>query len=69
VGELQARLGWFATYGVRECWLVHQDEQTVEIVTCVGGDIGRRQTFGAHVAMHSDVLPDRRESLTSVLAE
>lgn len=28
IGTLQERIDWFSRYGVRECWLVHQDART-----------------------------------------
>ena len=32
IGTLDERIAWFAQYGVRECWLVHQDARTVEVL-------------------------------------
>jgi Uma2 family endonuclease len=69
VGELAERLDWFAAYGVRECWLIHQEERTVEIFKWTDGTISRRQMFGALVPMHSEVLPDWQETFASVLME
>jgi len=69
VGEVRERLDWFAAYGVRECWLVHQDENTVEVLTFADGAIRERRTGGALTPIRSEVLPDWHETLASVLME
>ena len=69
IGELSERLAWFGAYGIRECWLVHQEEETVEVVTFAAGSITERRTFGRLTPMRSEVLPDWQETLASVLRE
>lgn len=57
IGTLGERLGWFATYGVRECWVVHQLSAWVEVVAFAEGQVGSRQRFAAAERVESRVLP------------
>lgn len=57
IGRLGERLGWFATYGVRECWVVHQLSAWVEVVAFADGQIGSRRRFAAGERVESRVLP------------
>jgi Uma2 family endonuclease len=67
IGELRERLGWFATYGVRECWLLHQDDRVVEVVELAGGQVANRRRFAEDAAIESALLPDWHETLAGVL--
>ena len=58
IGELDERIRWFAQYGVRECWLVHQMTEEIEILQ-LGGGI-KRKTFRNLQSLESTVLPDFR---------
>lgn len=69
VGKLDERLGWFAQYGARECWLVRQQEREVEVVSFARGQIERRVTFGAQAPIRSNVLPDFAESFESIVED
>lgn len=56
IGRLDERVGWFARYGVRECWLV--DLKVREVAVLVLGPDGvkeRRLSVGAD-RLQSDVL-------------
>jgi Uma2 family endonuclease len=57
IGRLGERLGWFAAYGVRECWVVHQLSAYVEVVEFAGGQIAARRRFAADERVGSRVLP------------
>lgn len=57
IGRLDERLGWFATYGVRECWVVHQLSTHVDVLDFGGGHITARRRFGASERIESLVLP------------
>ena len=57
IGRLDERLGWFATYGVRECWVVHQLSTHVDVLDLGGGHITARRRFGAGERLESRVLP------------
>jgi Uma2 family endonuclease len=59
VGQLDERLRWFAQYGVRECWLVHQITREIEIVHVEVG-VSRRRTFRNLQPIESIVLPEFR---------
>ncbi len=69
IGQLHERIDWFAGYGVRECWLVHQDENAVEILSLARGTVSERTWFGADTEIRSGVLPGWHATLASVLAE
>ena len=57
IGELEERLGWFATYGVRECWLVHQLSAAVEVLRFAEGVTVEHRRFEAGQRIESTVLP------------
>jgi Uma2 family endonuclease len=67
VGEIDERLGWFATYGVRECWLIHQQERAIEILTFHDGAVYSRRRFEPAEVVQSTVLPDFSEAPTEIL--
>lgn len=58
IGQLNERIGWFTHYGVRECWLVHQITQEIEILQLKGRTT--RKTFRHLQPLESTVLPDFR---------
>lgn len=55
IGELDQRIRWFAEYGVRECWLVHQLSKEVEVLQLSGAKA--RRTFRGLQPIESTVLP------------
>jgi Uma2 family endonuclease len=57
IGKLDERLEWFARYGVRECWLVHQLSAEVHVLRFAEGRIAERRRFGADERIESTVLP------------
>ena len=67
VGELSERLGWFAAYGVRECWLLHQDARLVEVLEFDSGRILDRRRYQERAVIESHVLPGWHHSLADVL--
>jgi Uma2 family endonuclease len=56
IGSLEERLEWFATYGVRECWLVHVPGTRVEVIRFERGVI-LSTVFGPTDPIRSSVLP------------
>lgn len=64
IGQLDERIGWFARYGVRECWLADQIEKHIVVLklSLRRGVVGRK-AFSGSQAIVSDVLP-----LTTVTA-
>jgi Uma2 family endonuclease len=67
IGALDERLEWFGRYGVRECWLVHQAIQEIEVVQFAGGEFESRRFFGGHEIVRSTVLPQFDRSVASIL--
>ena len=63
VGVVEERLRWFARYAVRECWLVHQPDDVIEVIRFGNGAIERRSLFGATHRIESVVLPDFQGTL------
>src|SRR3954470_17315866 len=56
IGTVDERLAWFASYGVRECWLVHLPGSRIEIVDFAGG-VAVPTMYGPIDAIRSSVLP------------
>jgi Uma2 family endonuclease len=66
IGDLQERVGWFATYGVRECWLVHQIDRYVAVLALADGRIVERRLFDEESRIRSAVLPAFDASLARI---
>lgn len=58
IGRLDERLAWFAQYGVRECWLVHQVVRQIEILSFAAGTLTARRMVPSQEPVSSAVLPD-----------
>jgi Uma2 family endonuclease len=56
IGQLQDRIGYFAHYGVRECWLIHQLTRSIEVLELNGYGVAARQTFSGVERIRSTVL-------------
>jgi Uma2 family endonuclease len=56
IGTTEERLGWFASYGVRECWLVHLPGSRIEVVSFRDGTT-QSVVFGPPQSIRSEVLP------------
>ena len=67
VGDIDERVQWFAEYDVRECWIVHQVERWLDVVTFEGGKTAMRRRFSAGDRIESGVLPEFTGSLTEIL--
>jgi len=67
IGRLDERIGWFAQYGVRECWLLHQEDRALELLQFEGGVLVNRRWFRAETPVTSRVLPDFNLSLEQIL--
>ena len=68
VGDLNRRLEWFAAYGVGECWVYHQPEQRLEIITFDTSDRSiHRQVVGLDDAVASGCLPDFTLTVRQIL--
>lgn len=62
IGRVEDRIHYFADYGVRECWLVHQLSQEIEVLQLELHGITSRRTFRGVEPIGSAVLPDFRLS-------
>ena len=67
IGKTEERVAWFAEYGVRECWLVHQDRRDVTVIEYANRRVRARRVFGRREAIVSSVLPDFTEGLDDIL--
>jgi Uma2 family endonuclease len=66
IGTLDERLGWFARYGVRECWLFRQPDRELEVVEFAAGAVSRRRRFAGAQPIASAVLPQFNLSLDAM---
>ena len=67
IGRLDERIAWFAEYGVRECWLLHQAERRLEVLSFADGRVIGRASFDERTPIESVVLPDFTRSVGSIL--
>jgi Uma2 family endonuclease len=67
IGNTNEHLEWFAKYGVGECWLVHEDQKRLVVVTFAGGRVHERRLMGLKDPIVSTVLPDFSLSLDTIL--
>ena len=67
IGKLDERLSWFAEYGVRECWLLHQLERRLEVVSFASGRVSSRVSFDERAPIRSAVLPEFSATLQSII--
>jgi Uma2 family endonuclease len=58
IGRLEDRLHYFAQYGVRECWLIHQLTRDIEVLDFRTFGTKSRQTFRGLDRIRSGVLQD-----------
>ena len=66
IGDVAERVGWFGDHGVRECWLVHQIDRTVDVRQLTREGIGRR-VFDRREPIRSIVLPEFHRTLDSIV--
>jgi Uma2 family endonuclease len=67
IGGLEERLAWFAEYGVREIWLLHQTTERFEILRTDERRIDARTTFDYLEPIRSAVLPGFRRTVADIL--
>ena len=56
IGYLQERVGWFAKYGVRECWLVDLPEKSIAVLTLNQHGVEHRTLHRGHNPVQTRVL-------------
>jgi Uma2 family endonuclease len=69
IGALQERIDWFAEYGVREIWLLHQISERFEIVQVEHGRAIRSEPFDFARPIRSQALPGFVRTVTEILEE
>ncbi len=69
IGKLQERIDWFAEYGVREIWLLHQLEERLEILSAHNGRVAMRESFDYLTPIKSAVLADFTVTVEDILRE
>jgi Uma2 family endonuclease len=57
IGKLDERIGYFAQYGVKECWLVHQLAREIEVIGLHEFGVNHRRTVRGVQKIESTVLP------------
>ena len=57
-GKVQDRIKYFAQYGVRECWLIHQLTREFEVLELSGYGAIERHTYRGIERIQSSVLRD-----------
>ena len=69
IGQLEERIGWFAEYGVREIWLLHQTTERFEILRTDGRRVTTRDGFDYSAPIRSNVLPAFRMTVDDILRD
>jgi hypothetical protein len=57
IGKLEERVGRFAQYGARECWLVSLPEHRVVVLSLADGVVKDRRMYAAGETVESAVVP------------
>jgi Uma2 family endonuclease len=58
IGKVDERIRCFAQYGVKECWLIHQLSNDIEVLRFAVHDGNARRTYRGVQRIESTVLPD-----------
>ena len=58
IGKLDERIGYFAQYGVKECWLIHQLSREIEVLRLQVHDESARRLYRGVQRIESSVLPE-----------
>lgn len=67
VGQTQERIRWFAEYGVRECWLVHQHRREITVIEFAADEVRAQPRLSQRDVIRSVVLPDFNLALEQIL--
>lgn len=68
IGQLEERIGWFAEYGVREVWLLHQTTEKFEILQLGEQRVTGKQAFDYSQPIRSEVLTAFLPTVNDILA-
>ncbi|OFW01739.1 MAG: hypothetical protein A3I61_15220 [Acidobacteria bacterium RIFCSPLOWO2_02_FULL_68_18] len=69
IGQMQERVAWFAEYGVREIWLLHQLSDHFEVLRTDGGRVVATEVFDSLTPIKSNVFPEFRRTVDDILQE
>lgn len=69
IGKTGERIRWFAENGVRECWLIHQDQRTTTVIAFDDHRVASRRIFGRAEPIQSSVLPEFTMRMDDVLED
>jgi len=58
IGQLEERIGWFARYGVRECWLADLTQRKIAVLSLSREGLRGRAVFSDREPVRSRVLGD-----------
>jgi len=58
IGRLDQHLGWFAQYGVRECWLADLTGRHISVLALNSDGVTRQRVVTGAQSVRSDVLGD-----------
>jgi Uma2 family endonuclease len=67
VGQTQERIRWFAEYGVRECWIVHQHRREITVIEFAADEVRAQPRLSQRDVIRSVVLPDFNLTLEQIL--
>jgi Uma2 family endonuclease len=63
IGDLRERLGWFAQYGVSECWVYRQASRSLDVHTLTTAGVLATVTLAEHEMIRSAVLPELAKTM------
>jgi Uma2 family endonuclease len=69
LGRAEERVEWFSEFGVHECWLVHQDRLSLEIIDFSDRRTSSRVVLNRRQPIVSAVLSEFTSSLDDILSE
>ena len=67
VGSIEERIGWFARFGVRECWVVHAEEIELSILRFATPRVAERIRLRRDEPIRSTVLPEFTVTLEEIV--
>jgi Uma2 family endonuclease len=67
IGSTEERVQWFAEYGVRECWLIHQDQRAVTVLQFAERRVVGSEVYPGRQPITSAVFPDFDSTLEDIL--
>jgi Uma2 family endonuclease len=66
IGKTEERVRWFAEYGVRECWLIHQQDVSVTVIRFEDERVASRDVYERRQRIVSRVLPEFSATLSEI---